>query len=214
MNKEKFKEISKKIFHSWYWLIVLIVGIDQVSKFLAVKYLSPAHQVEVQVIKNFFYFRLTYNTGAAWSFLAGKTGLLMAFSLVAAIIMIVFRIIRGKMFNTNHKIISALIIGGTVGNLIDRFLTVITKLTGVVDFISFDFGTYSFPIFNIADMMLVIGVIYLLILILVTPDKDKKAEEQLVNESSDITSIEEQEVSEENNPREDENEKDLDKNEL
>lgn len=63
-------------------------------------------------------------------------------------------------------------------------------------------------------MMLVIGVIYLLILILVTPDKDKKAEEQLVNESSDITSIEEQEVSEENNPREDENEKDLDKNEL
>lgn len=208
MNKEKFKEISKKIFHSWYWLIVLIVGIDQVSKFLAVKYLSPAHQVEVQVIKNFFYFRLAYNTGAAWSFLAGKTGLLMAFSLVTAIIMIVFRIIRGKMFNTNHKIISALIIGGTVGNLIDRFLTVINKLTGVVDFISFDFGTYSL-IFNIADMMLVIGVIYLLILILVTPYKDKKAEEQLVNESSDITSIEEQEVSEENNPREDENEKEV-----
>lgn len=212
MNKEKFKKISKKIFHSYYWLLVLIVIIDQVTKAFAVHFLTLGS--EVQVIKNFFYFRLTFNTGAAWSFLAGHTVVLMLISIAAAAVIIAYRIVRRNMLHTNHKIIAALITGGTIGNLIDRMLTVFHTYEGVVDFISFDFGTYSFPIFNIADMMLVIGVIYLLILILVTPDKDKKAEEQLVNESSDITSIEEQEVSEENNPREDENEKDLDKNEL
>ena len=67
-----------------------------------------------------------------------------------------------------------MIVGGALGNMYDRFFTVGGIRKGVVDFISFHFGSYEFPVFNIADSVLVIGVILLMVDLLFFEEKRSK----------------------------------------
>lgn len=118
-------------------------------------------QGDTVVIDKFFYLTYTVNTGAAWSFLADVSWGQTFFKILTAIALILFvgfYIYAFKHQQTWLKYSIALIIGGTVGNFIDRL-----AFSGVTDFIGFIFGDYHFPVFNLADSYLVIGVIMMIV---------------------------------------------------
>lgn len=133
-------------------LIFLIV--DQISKILVVKFLDLN---SVTLIKNFFYLTYTNNTGAAFSILTDKRIFLVLAGIII-IILLIYYLKKHQIKNTINKIAFALVIGGSIGNLIDRIIR-----GSVVDFIDIKIFSYNFPIFNLADTFITIGVLLLLI---------------------------------------------------
>ena len=136
-------------------LSIIFLVIDQISKILIIKLLEPNEVITI--IKNFLYIIYTNNTGAAFSILLGKR----IFLIVVAILIIgilLYYIKKNKVDGKLNIIALSLIIGGSLGNLIDRIVR-----GYVVDFISIKLGSYNFPIFNIADTLIVVGVFLLLI---------------------------------------------------
>ena len=96
-----------------------------------------------EVIPNFFYIDKVYNTGAAFSFLAG-TGANIIFMICGIIALIyIDRMLIAEVRMFIGDIGVSMLYGGILGNVFDRFL-----YGKVVDFLSFKFGSYSFPIFN------------------------------------------------------------------
>lgn len=159
------------------WIVFAIAAIvaliDQISKML-IEYTYITGETKY-IIDKFFYITKTYNTGAGWSMLSDSTWLLCIFSLVAsvALILVTYNTVKDFKKSKFYSISIAFILGGCVGNLVDRFLTCISKRDGVIDFIGVKFGNYQYPIFNLADSFLVVGVIMLLIDIIFFMDKRK-----------------------------------------
>lgn len=144
--------------HKWLWLSFIVILLDQVTKQVAEHYL--AFQVPVAVIP-FFNFTLSYNEGAAFSFLNDAGGWQRWFFVVLALIVsvvIVFWIKRLESTDRWVAIALAMILGGAIGNVIDRVL-----FGHVIDFIHLYYKQWSWPIFNIADSAISIGVAVLLI---------------------------------------------------
>ncbi len=144
----------------WLWLAVTVVAADQGSKLLA-EHLLVVHE-PVAVLPSFNLF-LTYNTGAAFSFLRDAGGwqrwLFAALSMGVGVF-IVFWLRR---IPREHKWLGcalALVLGGAVGNLIDRLFR---ADGGVVDFIDIYYGTWHWPAFNIADSAISVGAVMLLL---------------------------------------------------
>ena len=136
-------------------LSIILFIVDQISKILVVKLIDINHSIEI--IKNFFYLTYTHNTGAAFSILTGQRIFLILIAVV--ILIILFNHIRKNKVKEKLEILSfSLIIGGSLGNLIDRIVR-----GYVVDFVDIKIFGYDFPVFNIADTFIVIGVFLLLI---------------------------------------------------
>lgn len=137
---------------------VICIVLDQISKISAVKNLTYGDSVVF--IKNLLNWTLAYNKGAAWSMCSEHTDVLAFVSLFASFVILYFL----KDFNIIKKPIYSIaisfILGGTIGNMIDRFMSV----DGVIDFI--EFGFMDFPIFNVADTFLVVGTFALMISII------------------------------------------------
>jgi signal peptidase II len=135
-------------------LIVLGIGLDQISKVIAHTYFRN----EIKVIDNFFSLVYVENTGAAWGMMKGRLWLLIIVALVA---LGIFAYLM-KDFNLQTKPVYSisliLMVTGAIGNLIDRIFRGF-----VIDFLEFTFGNYHFPVFNLADSFLTIGVILLII---------------------------------------------------
>lgn len=133
----------------------LLLILDQVSKaFMRIILKSKS----IIVIPNFFKLELAFNTGGAWSILNGNVGVLILLNIL--ILFILFKM-SSKIKETCLKNISYVcLIAGTVGNLLDRIF-----YGAVTDFLSFNFWEYHYPIFNLADIMIVVGA-FLLILTL------------------------------------------------
>lgn len=151
----------------WLWLALLVVVLDQGSKWLATAMLSYAQPV---VILPVFDLTLLHNTGAAFSFLAGMGGWQRWFFAVIAIGMSLY--LSHWLYKTPVQqwrlcLALTLIIGGAIGNLIDRVL-----LGYVVDFISLHWQQYYYPAFNLADTAITLGAV-LLILELVLDSANK-----------------------------------------
>lgn len=110
-----------------------------------------------QIIPNFFYLTYAHNDGAAFSILTGKRIFLI---LVAVIILfIIIRYLqKNKVESKIEKLAFSLVLGGSIGNLIDRLIR-----GYVIDFIDIKIFTYNYPIFNLADSFIVIGVFLLFI---------------------------------------------------
>ncbi|GKU82400.1 signal peptidase II [Niallia sp. NCCP-28] len=151
----------------FYYIIALFVIIaDQLTKWLVVKNMKLGESIEV--IQNVFYITSHRNAGAAWGILQGK----MAFFYIITSVVIVGicyfiqTTAKGKIM---YGISLGLILGGAIGNFIDRI-----RHQYVVDFINTYIFSYDFPIFNIADSSLVIGVILLLIVMLREESAAKK----------------------------------------
>lgn len=144
-------------------MIIVAFACDQISKVFISSYL--ALNETIPVIKDFFYITLNNNYGAAWGMLENNTYFLIAISIIAIIILI--RYSYSFVLNTRNKIAFSILLGGIAGNLADRLC-----LGYVRDFLDFKIGTYNFPIFNLADTFIVIGVALLIIAILKGEDKD------------------------------------------
>ena len=140
-------------------IIVSTVLIDQLSKLLMVSLLVKEGN-SIGVIDNFFKFQLYYNKGAAFSSFEGNFPFLMGMTAIATIVFIIMA--RWTDFSSK-KFYSwgvYLMIGGMIGNFIDR---VFNRDLGVVDFLSFTFFGWDFAVFNLADTFLVIGVICIIV---------------------------------------------------
>lgn len=136
-------------------LSIIFLIVDQITKILVVNSLVPGENIEI--IKNIFSIIYTNNTGAAFSILLGKR----IFLIVVAVLIIgvlLYYIKRNKIEKKIDIIALSFIIGGSLGNLIDRIIR-----GYVIDFISIKIGNYNFPIFNVADILIVIGVFLLLL---------------------------------------------------
>lgn len=141
-------------------LSIIIVVLDQVTKHLAVKHLK--FSANYIILDNFFQFNYVENYGAAFGILKGKKTFFIIMTLIVLIGIISFMIKNYYSINKLLRIGISMLLGGAIGNFIDRI-----RLGYVVDFISFKLiGRYDFPVFNIADIAIVIGTGLILILVL------------------------------------------------
>lgn len=134
---------------------VICLLLDQVSKLFITNNLILNESYTI--INNFFNITLVHNDGAAWSILSGNRLLLIIISFIALFI-IYFLFIRNKKLTKIETIIYGMLIGGIIGNLIDRIL-----YGYVIDFFDFKIFSYNYPVFNIADCCIVIAAILLII---------------------------------------------------
>lgn len=137
-------------------IIYLIAGIgillDQITKFLASIYLD-----NIDIIPGFFSLTYVENKGAAWGILNNSTIVLVGISVI--VLLLISKYISSTIEFTKLSVVSyGLLIGGIFGNLIDRIFRGF-----VIDFLNFNILGYNFPVFNIADTMIVIGVILMFI---------------------------------------------------
>ena len=134
---------------------IILLCIDQISKLLVVNLLTKTDSITI--IKNFFYLTYINNDGAAVSILVGKRIFLILIA-VLAIVMLIRYIKKNNIQNKLELVSISLIIGGSLGNLMDRVVR-----GYVIDFLDFKIFNYNFPIFNLADTFIVIGVFLLLL---------------------------------------------------
>lgn len=151
----------------YYLLSFIIVLIDQVSKYLTQAYVDLGQQIEW--IPGLLSVTHIHNTGAAWSILEGQ----MWFFYIVTVIVVVMLIYYMQQMKNEPLLKTGLafILGGALGNFIDRLLH-----QYVIDMIQLDF--IDFPIFNLADTALTIGVILLFIqyIFLDRQEKESKAD--------------------------------------
>lgn len=138
-----------------YFILFLIVLILDI----VTKQWAASQQVNLVIIPDFFYLAYSRNTGAAWSILEGQQWLLAIISFVVGIGFGAYYLQHfSKIMVWNHIAIT-LFLAGTWGNFIDRAF----DDRGVIDFLSFRFGDYLFPTFNVADSALTVGVFILIV---------------------------------------------------
>jgi len=151
--------ISKKrnILMNVYFLLtgVIVLIVDQISKYLIS--INITEGMTMEVIPKFLYFTNIKNTGAAFGMFQSYTKILTIVSLVAIFLIIILKVMLNLEF-LFYNISLGFILGGALGNLVDRYF-----IGEVTDFISFIFFP---PVFNAADSFIVIGFILIIILIL------------------------------------------------
>jgi signal peptidase II len=139
-----------------YFLIsaVCVLILDQVTKYIIIEKLPISSEIEV--IRGFFYITHLKNTGAAFGLFQDSTRTLTIISFVAIVLIIILKIIL-KLNYAFYNVSLGFILGGALGNLIDRYF-----VGEVTDFLNFTF----WPVFNIADSFIIIGFCLIIILIL------------------------------------------------
>ena len=153
---------------------IVILGADQLTKY----YISAnfVYGESVPFIKGFIDLQFIENSGSAWGMLSGKTWILLTITVIVMLVLINFMLKYGK----NSKLLIwavSLVVSGGIGNLIDR----VFRGGKVVDFLHFEFFP-SFPIFNIADIAVVMGAGLLILYFIVdTVIEIKKNKEKAQN---------------------------------
>lgn len=154
----------------WLWLSLSTIIIDLLIKYEVVQRFEFGESLNVLPIFNLTY---TRNTGAAFSFLAEHSGWQKYFFLALAVIIsgaLVVMLARNSISKKLENVAYALIIGGALGNAIDR------AYNGyVVDYLDFYWDIYHYPVFNFADIAIVVGA-GLLILESLMDSKKKKSD--------------------------------------
>lgn len=145
-------------------LIVLItLVIDQISKIIVSLFLKVNESIDV--IPNFFSLKYVHNEGAAWSIMEGKVFFLILIAFFA--LALIIRYISSFTLNYRNIIAFGLLIGGICGNLVDRLFFGYVK-----DFLAFKIVNYNFPIFNLGDSAIFIGVIFLILAVIKGEDNE------------------------------------------
>lgn len=141
------------------WIIIIILaGADQFTKWLITQNIGSGESIPV--IPSFFYLVNRQNTGAAWSLLANQEWGIVFLSILSAVVTVVLLIVLFRTPYKSLKICLAVLSAGSIGNLIDRVFR-----GSVTDFLDFRFGSYTFPTFNLADMLIVCSTIFLCLLL-------------------------------------------------
>ncbi|SHI73382.1 signal peptidase II [Dethiosulfatibacter aminovorans DSM 17477] len=140
-------------------IVLLLASIDQISKYFVLELLKFSNAVVL--IDNFLRLNYVENRGAAFGILQNQQLFFIVITLMVVLAVVVYRI-RYKGFNKVANFALDLIIAGALGNLVDR-----VRLNYVVDFIDVNFwGYYDFPVFNFADICVVVGTLLLALLII------------------------------------------------
>lgn len=141
-------------------IIATVVALDQYTKWMVVQHLSQREFLTI--IPGFFNIVLTYNKGAAFGLFSGIQDdlirhTLLGASTLIALAVVVYLLGKDYMSDVIAKCALALILGGAIGNIIDRI-----RIGAVIDFLDVWYGTYHWPAFNVADSAICIGVLILL----------------------------------------------------
>ena len=132
-------------------LVSVLLGLDLLLKYLVSSYLTT-----VNIVDNFFSLTYVLNDGAAFSLLASKTYLLVLIALLC-LLFIVYEVNN----NLDDRVLSigySLVLAGLLGNFIDRLID-----GYIIDYLSFKIFTLNFPVFNLADILIVVGIIIVII---------------------------------------------------
>ena len=148
---------------------IIVFAIDQITKNVLSVILTINE--DIIMIKDFFYITLINNYGAAWSMMQNMTPIIIVGSIIALII--IYRYMYSFKMNKKNIIAFGLLTGGILGNLIDRIFQ-----GYVIDFLNFHIFGYNFPVFNFADIAIVIGVVLLIWAILKVEDKKHETREK------------------------------------
>jgi signal peptidase II len=153
-------EAFKRVTPGWWkWLgwSVIVVILDQLTKQMIV---ARFQYGEVHFVTSWFNLVLAHNTGAAFSFLANAGGWQRGFFITVTLIItgVLLWMLRDHKGNRWMALALALVIGGAIGNLIDRVL-----YGYVVDFVQWHAGGYHWPAFNVADSAISLGAVMLVV---------------------------------------------------
>lgn len=154
-------------------IIILLSAADQATKAVISTNLDSGDRIPV--IDGFFYLINRKNSGAAWSFLAAPDWGIYFLIIISFIVTVIMLYVLFRSRHTGLRLCLSLIAAGSIGNLIDRI-----RYREVTDFLDFHFGSYIFPTFNLADILIVCGTILLAILIL----KDHESLEDSLSKKS------------------------------
>ena len=180
-------------------IVIVILALDQISKYLIQLYLSPVGS-SMPVVNGFLQLTNVHNTGAAWGMLEGFRWLFIPMTLVVAAALVYCIVRFHKKLTLFSRITLALLFAGAVGNFIDRAM-----LSYVRDFLDIT-PWFSFPVFNVADSALSVGCVFLVIDALFLKEKslferisfkrddaplkqDRAANEKTVEQTSDSDTV-------------------------
>ncbi len=152
----------------WVIIAILVVAIDQITKYIVVSNIGPSEMIPV--IDRFFYLTLHRNPGGAWGIFQNSSVVFLVLVPVIAVFLLVAILKSDDRF---LRAVLGLILGGAVGNYIDR-------LAGgkVIDFLLFYIGSYPFPVFNAADIAVTCGTILLAVYVLFIYKEPKKTDQE------------------------------------
>ena len=181
----------------WMAIMVLVVFLDQITKYLTILFLKPIPTFPI--IKDVIHLTYVENTGAAFGMMKNQRWLFMVVSTVAIVALLVY-LFKKKAQPKLENLAIAFIVGGGIGNMIDRVF-----LGYVVDMI--DFRLINFAVFNVADSFVCVGAGLLMLYIILTGVKEYKEEkaaklaaegviEDEVIETEEVTETEELEDTE------------------
>lgn len=146
--------------------IIIIFILDQISKLIVMKSLNLNESVKI--IGNFFKLTYTHNNGAAFGIFGGKIIFILIISLII-LGYLLYELFKNKKNSIYMNISLVMIIGGLLGNLLDRIY-----FGYVRDFIDFIIFNYDAPIFNIGDIFIVLGAILFFISVLLEEKNENK----------------------------------------
>ena len=155
--------------------------LDQITKIIVSSYLTL--NKPIQVIKKFFYLTLCHNEGAAWGMFANARIVIIIGTILA--IILIYHYIYCFKENKRNNLAFGLLIGGLAGNLIDRIF-----FGYVRDFLDFYIFKYDYPIFNLADICIVIGVFLLIISVIKGDDRNENNSKRSRRKTRQISSEE------------------------
>jgi signal peptidase II len=187
IKPRKVNKLKKLKLHEYiiYPAIILLgIGVDQLTKLLAVKYLKPID--DFPIIKDVFHFTFTTNDGMAWGMLDEHRWIFMTVS-VFAIFALIYYFYKNKPESKLAVVSIALIVGGGVGNMIDRLFYGEGFGNGtVVDFLDFcAFPDLWYWIFNVADAFVCVGAAILFVYLFIDIIKEEKAKKSKNSDACD-----------------------------
>ena len=138
----------------FYIISLISFFLDRVIKILIIS----LNVGRISILDGFFSINPAYNYGAAWSILNGHRWLLIIISTLI-LVGIYFILIRNKKLNSFEEITYGLLIGGIIGNLVDRII-----YGYVIDYLDFNIFGYNFPVFNLADILITLSVVFIIFL--------------------------------------------------
>lgn len=141
-------------------MVTILITLDQLTKGLIERLLSGGESLTV--IPGFFQIKMSLNTGAAWGFLSDMSWGIHVLSLLSLIMSLLLIYWLKGTEDKKGRIVLSLILAGSLGNLIDR-----VRIGAVTDFLMFNFGSWYFPSFNVADMCITIGAGLLILFALI-----------------------------------------------
>lgn len=145
--------MKKKTLFTALFAVLLIIILDQLTKLWIIGALPYGESDPIVLINQFLYITHHHNYGASWGLFQGQTVFFIIVTIIALAIFLVFAKDMAFKEKPFYSIGITLLIGGTIGNFIDRI-----RLGYVVDFIDTHIFGYNFPIFNVADMALTVGM--------------------------------------------------------